>query len=258
MTESLAALMNLLPGWIAVSVAVFLRIGALMAVLPAFGEHMVPLRVRLAATTAFTAITAPAVAGALPDMTAGGGALLGALATETVNGLALGLVLRLMILALEIAGTIAAQAMSLSQLFGIGGAPMPAVSHLLVAAGLALAALSGLHVRLAEVLILSYRALPAGQFPLAPALMDWGVGNVAQCFALAFSLALPFVIAATLYNVALGAINKAMPQMMVAFVGAPALTLAALALLTVAAPSALLVWRDAFAHLLADPFGAPR
>ena len=47
---------------------------------------------------------------------------------------------------------------------------------------------------------------------------------MAASFALALSLAAPFVIASLLYNVALGVINKAMPQLMVAFVGAPAIT----------------------------------
>ena len=50
---------------------------------------------------------------------------------------------------------------------------------------------------------------------------EWGVARVGAAFALALGLAAPFVIAAVLYNLALGVINKAMPQLMVALVGAP-------------------------------------
>ena len=83
-----------------------------------------------------------------------------------VAGLAIGIVIRLFVLALQIAGSIAAQSTSLAQIFG--GAtvdPQPAIGHVLLVAGLALAVMLGLHVRLAQVLILSYEILPAGQMP---------------------------------------------------------------------------------------------
>lgn len=233
----------------------FLRVGAVMAVLPGFGEQTVPVRVKLVLALAFTAIVAPSVAPALLPLTVGAAPILVCLATETLIGLSLGLVLRLMILALEMAGTMAAQSTSLSQLFGAGGEPMPTMSHLFVAGGLALAMMAGLHVRVAEVLILSYDALPPGAFPDAGIVRGWGTGHIARSFALAFSLAAPFVIASLIYNVALGAINRAMPQLMVAFVGAPALTLGALVLLAVAAPLGLALWLGAFEAVLGDPFG---
>ena len=65
---------------------------------------------------------------------------------------------------------------------------------------------------------------------------------------------MPFVIAALIYNVALGVINRAMPQLMVAFVGAPALTLGGLLLLYLSAPVMLSVWIDAFGALMEAPF----
>jgi flagellar biosynthetic protein FliR len=62
------------------------------------------------------------------------------------------------------------------------------------------------------------------------------------------------VIASLLYNLALGAINRAMPQLMVSFVGAPALTLGGLALLALAAPILLSFWSDAVERALFQPF----
>lgn len=239
----------------AAGLAVFLRVGAAMAVLPAFGEAVVPLRVRLALALAFTAVVAPAAGPAAAA--AGPPALL--LATETLAGLILGLGLRLMVLALQTAGTMMAQATSLSQFLGNAGPePQPAIAQLLLVAGLALAVMAGLHVRLAELFILSYGVLPAGRFPLAADVGLWGQAQVGRSFALAFTLAAPFAAAALVYNLALGIINRAMPQLMVAFVGAPALTLGALALLAVVAPAALALWLGAFEGLLADPFGLPR
>jgi flagellar biosynthetic protein FliR len=45
--------------------------------------------------------------------------------------------------------------------------------------------------------------------------------------------------------------------LMVAFVGAPALTLGGLVVLAVAAPVALAVWMQAFGDFLAAPFTVP-
>lgn len=236
-------------GWL-----VFLRVGAVLAMLPAFGERAVPVRVRLGVALAFTAIVAPAVA---PGLDVAPGPLGLALVTETVIGLALGLVLRLMILALQMAGEIAAQATSLAQLLGsMSMDPQPAMGRLMMMAGLALAVMSGLHVRAAEAMILSYDMLPAGRFPDPADLADWGVRGIARGFGLAVTLAMPFVIAALIYNLALGVINKAMPQLMVAFVGAPALTAGGLMLLLLAMPPMLAVWQSHLLDLFAAPFGA--
>jgi len=50
---------------------VLLRVGAAMALLPAFGELVVPQRIRLVLALAFTAIISPAVAADIPPMDQG-------------------------------------------------------------------------------------------------------------------------------------------------------------------------------------------
>lgn len=77
-------------------------------------------------------------------------------------------------------------------------------------------------------------------------------------FANAFTLAAPFVITSLIYNVALGAINRAMPQLMVAFVGAPAITAGGLILLMLISPLILSIWLDEFNIRLANPFAMPK
>ena len=233
---------------------VFLRIGAALALLPAFGEQSVPQRVKLAVALAFTATVSPAVA---PDVRLDVGIL--SLGAEVISGLAIGAVFRLFLLALQIAGSMIAQATSLSQMAGgVAPDPLPAVGHMLTAAGLALAVLAGLHVKLAEVFILSYKVLPAGEFPGKDDISQWGLAHVAHAFRLAFILAMPFTIAALVYNIALGAINRAMPTLMVAFIGAPALAGAGLVVLAILSPVLLSVWVSAFVDVLQSPFEVPK
>ena len=83
---------------------------------------------------------------------------------------------------------------------------------------------------------------------------DWNLDLVSRAFSLAFSLAAPFIIASMIYNLALGVINRAMQQLMVSMIGAPALTVGALALLAIATPVLLAVWLQAFEAFMADPF----
>lgn len=266
MTGALAEIAQSVGIWFWAGFLVLMRVGAMMALAPAFGEQAVPMRLRAALALAFTVVVAPAVAPAVAEVAqvspgpAGPGAIpLRMLAGEVTAGLVLGLGVRIMVMALQMAGTIAAQASSLSQFFGGAGAdPQPAIAQLLLIGGLALAVMAGLHVRLAAALILSYELLPPGGFAPAAMLADWGLIQVTRAFGLAFSLAAPFTIAGLLYNVALGVVNRAMPQLMVAFVGAPALTLGGLVLLFLAAPLALSVWAGMFDLFLDDPFRAAR
>ena len=253
MTPDLFSDLNLLlaqvRAWAVDSALVFARIGAFFAILPAFGERVVPARVRLFAALAMTLIVAPAVAARVPAIPGEPVAATLFIGAETLIGLtlAIGLVL-------QMAGTMAAQSTSLAQAFGGTMAdPQPAFSQVLVMAGLAAIVATGLPQTMAALLVLSYDIFPAGAWPNPSALAEWGTGRVAHAFALAFTLAAPFVIGSGLYNLALGAINKAMPQLLVAFVGAPALALGGLLLMLIAAPLMVSVWLSIFNDLSAAP-----
>ncbi|WP_135450120.1 MULTISPECIES: flagellar biosynthetic protein FliR [Tabrizicola] len=254
--EELSSLLSLIDGVAWAAVLVFIRIGAMIAFMPGLGEPAVPTRVKLALILAFTLVLAPALAETISR--SGPAPSLFPLAGEAVAGLILGIGMRLFLLALLTAAGLIAQASTLSQLFpNAAPEPQPAIGNLLVIAGVALALAAGLHVRAAELALLSYDVLPAGGYLDARAVADWNLSLVSRTFALGFSLAAPFVVASTIYNLALGAINRAMPHLMVAMVGAPALTLGAIALLAVSAPILLAYWLQLFEAYLSDPFGPP-
>ncbi len=238
---------------------VFLRVGAAMALLPGFGEQSVSLRVRLMLGLAFTAVVYPAVPGDFLPEDRNLPLMAFMLLSETVAGLALGIAFRLFVIVLQFAGSVAAHATSLSQVSGSGATPdpSPAFGNLLVIAGLALAMIAGLHVKVAVAFIQSYDVIALGSLPLGQDFTRWGIAGVSRAFALGFSLAAPFVIASVIYNVALGVINRAMPQLMVAFVGAPVITFGGLFLLFLTASPLLLLWLHQFNALLASPFSTP-
>ena len=238
-----------------VAAAVFLRVGAAAFALPGIGEQAVPVRFRLVLALGISLAVAPAVAGPVLAAWAAAPAAPAFLLAEAAAGLVMGLGLRVAVGLLQLAAAKAAQATSLAQVLGPGATPdpMPAIGVLLVTGGLALAFATGLHVHIIAALIVSYDVLPPGAALPGGDLAAWGTGLMSAAFGLAFSLAAPFLILALLYNVALGAINRAMPQLMVALVGAPALTFGALVVLLLAAPLILPLWRDHLFARLASP-----
>lgn len=259
MFAGLGALLDLTDAALVGVVLVFARVGGVMALLPGFGEQMIPARVRLGLTLAFTLVVWPMLT---PELLRAdpGRPFLAMLIIEATIGLMLGLAVRLMVMALQIAGVIAAQSTSLSQMFGssLTPEPMPAIGNILMLAGVTLALALGLHVKVAVMMARSYEILPMGLPVPAADLARWGTARIAQAFALGFSLAAPFVIAAFAYNLALGVINRAMPQLMVSFIGAPAITAGGMLLLMLAAPVILHVWGLKLDLTLADPLAPPR
>lgn len=255
MMQDLGQIMELTNSLLWQGFAVFLRVSALVSLLPAFGERTVPARVKLGLAFAFTMAITPAVSP--PAMAPQFDSIVWFILTEITAGILLGIGLRLFVLALQTAGSIAAQSTSLAQVLGGAVAePVPAMGHILVMGGLALALMGGLHVRVAEMVILSYDMLPMGRLPSGADVSEWGVDQIRRAFSLAFTLAAPFVVLSVLYNVALGVINKAMPQLMVAFVGAPVITAGGLLLLCLAAPILLATWLDALNTFIQNPLNS--
>lgn len=253
MTEQIAALLEISQDMLWHGIAIFLRVAAMVALLPAFGERTVPTRLKLVIAVCFVLIVAPAVPPTQADQTVD--ALTWLALTETLAGALLGIGIRLFVLALQTAGSIAAQSTSLSQILGGAVAdPLPAMGYILIIGGLALAVMTGLHIKAASLIILSYNMLPMGQLPTGTLVSSWGVTQISRAFSLAFTLAAPFVILSVIYNLTLGAINKAMPQLMVAFVGAPVITAGGLLVLMLAAPFMLEQWMHALDAFMANPY----
>ncbi len=240
---SISALANSNFSQIAVIAAIFTRISAFIFFLPGLGEQTISMRVRLMAALAITAVIVPAVIGRVtPPETVSAAALM--IAAEAVAGALIGFSIRITIFAMQTAGSIISQSLSLAQLFnsGIDQQPETQVSMLLTFAAIVLAVTSGLHFQSISVLIMTYQYMPLGVFPGAGETGEWASERTALSFAAAVSLALPFVALGFVYNMAIGAANRAMPQLMVAFVGIPVITLMGLILLALSAPVILDAW----------------
>lgn len=243
--------------FIPILAGVFMRVSAIAFLTPGLGERAIPMRVRLVAAVAFTAILVPIIANDPVDLPETTTAFVELLVAEALIGLLLGFALRLFIFTLQTAGSIIAQHVSLSQLFGptVGFESEAPYTAILVMGGVALAVTADLHFHIAAALVQSYSTFSFGTFPNADWVGGWSADQTGKALHTAFALSSPFIILGFIYSLALAAASRAMPQLMAAFVGAPAITLAGLALFAAATPILLLAWLQGFDRGFAEFFG---
>ncbi len=239
--------------------AVLARMSAIAFLAPGLGEQATPVRVRLAAVIAFSLIVAPPLSASAPTP-AGAVDFVRLIGAEAVIGLLIGFALRLALFILQIAGAIAAQNLSMSQLFGpgLGHDQETQLSTLLIMGGLAVASANGLFIDLAATLLRSYDAFPIGVMPAAADLGEWAARESGEAIGIAFALSAPFVVIGFIYTLALASVSRAMPQLMATLVGAPAILLAGLILFAATASVMIDRWSAIVAALVADPVGGAR
>lgn len=243
-----------------VAVGIFMRVSAVAFLIPGLGERGISLRVRLGGALALTALLAPMIAPLIPQSPETAPELFYMLVAEAIAGLIIGFSFRLLVFVLQVTGMVAAQHLSVAQMFGAGVAPEPepTISTLLAMGGIALAMMAGLHVQVVTALVTLYDVLPFGQFPDPSSVGAWATARMSETFGLGVSLAAPFVAVGFAYNIALGALNRAMPQLLVAVVGVPFLLWIGLVSLHHVLPSLFNAWFEHLGNVFLSPLDGLR
>ncbi|WP_240602323.1 flagellar biosynthetic protein FliR [Paracoccus endophyticus] len=224
----------------------YARIQACLLTLPGFGERLLTARVKVAVAMALTPLFAQPAA--VPD-----GLPIVAVAAEMATGAMLGLFVRLLAFALDIAATALAQNASLSQILGISeDMPPHPIGNLLHLAGLATLFALGLPVMVCRLLADSFQLRPPGAWPQAGDVVGMIVPLLADSFALAMVLASPFILGGLLFQLLSGVVARVMPALPIVFLLAPAAILVALIALAIVTPSVLGLWAD---HVLGFSLG---
>ena len=228
-------------------VAIFTRVSLLAFMLPGLGETAISMRIRLAASLMITWLLTPIVvqSGIGPEVSDWGLAqMFMGIGLEALHGFTLGFGLRVMVYALQIAGSMISQSLSLTQVFGGGmtSEPNTTIGTLLMLSGVTLLVTLDLHVRAFALLIQTYDIFPLASTPDLDKLAYWAAAKCMSVFSFAVALALPFSVLNFIYNLMLGFLNKAMPQLMVSFVGMPFVIGAGIILLALSIGGILVIW----------------
>jgi flagellar biosynthetic protein FliR len=164
-----------------------------------------------------------------------------------------GLFVRVSTSALIIAGTLIAQIMSLSQLFGSPQTETTTVyGNFLFICGVTILFLTKNHLLVLDLIQLNGSKLISfsGKRSLwqGSTLLDIFIYS----FRLSIALSLPFIFVSSLYYLILGFINRAAPQLMIVLIGAPAVILLFLILIFLSSAVLLASWHRVFLSFLSS------
>ena len=215
---------SFLPSYAAAFMLVFARIGTMVMLLPGLGEMSVPPRVRLAVALVLTALLLPLHRQAYQIDLRAFGPLVVALGQELLVGAVLGMIARLTISALQVAGSVVAQQLGLGFVTAIDpsqGQQGLIVGNFLTILGITLIFATDLHHLVIGALNDSYALFKPGEIPILGDVAATLTRTVTSAFRIGVQLAAPFLVFALLFNLGLGVLSRLMPQMQVFFVGMP-------------------------------------
>jgi flagellar biosynthetic protein FliR len=254
----LPALNQLLPADILIYGLVFARVGAMVMTLPALGEAIIPPRVRLMLALALVILLEPIVGGTYPiAATQKPLMLVGMIGLETITGLAIGMLLRMLLTAVGTAGNVIAMQSGLA--FAQTFDPSQQTQSALVSTFLSLLAIvlifaADLHHVLIAGIEQSFTLFPPGKIFPTGDFAKLAVETVSEAFTLGVQMASPFLVFGLILYGGAGVVARLMPQVQIFFLAMPLNILAGFILLALTVSGMMLWFMDAFAakaHLFA-------
>jgi flagellar biosynthetic protein FliR len=236
---------------------VFARLASIIMLIPGIGETFIPARIRLSLALAMTIMLMPVIAGLAPALPATVSGVAGAVIKETLIGLMIGMVLRLFMGSLAVAGEVVSiqTTLSFAQTTNPSlGQPTPTLATFLGLLGVVLIMTTDLHHLFIGAIVKSYTVFPfrrpievadAGQLALQ---------TVSSSFLLGVQLAAPVMVFSLIFNVAVGLVGRVMPQFQIFFVATPLMVLGGLSIFALSLGVIGMVWLDRY-HVLLRAFG---
>jgi flagellar biosynthetic protein FliR len=205
-------------------VLVFARVGAMVMLLPGFGESNIPARVKLSIALLLTLIILPLHRNAYHvDLTSISS--LGVLMVhELIIGIVLGATARVTLSALNVAGSVIAQQLGLGFVTAVDptqGQQGQIIGNFLTILGLTLLFATDSHYLVIAALSESYRIFSPGEIMPTGDVAALATNAFSAAFKIGLQLSAPFLVFGLVFNIGLGVLARLMPQMQVYFVGVP-------------------------------------
>lgn len=203
---------------------VFARIGTAMSIMPGFASMQVPIPIRLTLALLVSLVITPLVMEYLPGEPTQVSVLFLLLASEITIGLFLGLIPRIILAALQTAGTVISMVASMANVFvhdPVAEQQSSLISTFLSIMALTLIFVTDLHYLMLAALVDSYTLFQPVQGPMIADMSDFIAHKVAESFALGVQMSAPLIVSGLAYSVGLGVLGRLMPQLPVFFFGMP-------------------------------------
>jgi flagellar biosynthetic protein FliR len=215
---------SLLPALAATFMLVFARVGAMVMLLPGFGESNIPVRIKLGIALLLTLIILPLHRAAYQvDLTSMSS--LGVLMVhEIVIGIVLGATARVTLSALAVAGSVIAQQLGLGFVTAVDptqGQQGLLIGNFLTILGMTLLFATDSHHLVIAALNESYRIFSPGELMPSGDVAALATRAFSTAFKIGMQLSAPFLVFGIVFNIGLGVLARLMPAMQVYFVGVP-------------------------------------
>jgi flagellar biosynthetic protein FliR len=225
----------------------FSRVGAMIMLLPGFGEPAVPPRIRLGFALVFALALAPALADRMPAPadTAWGMSL--QVASETLIGVLLGGAARRLVSSLATAGQ--AIGLDVGLAFAQTADPTMTQSGQLLAVflgvlGVALIFATGLDHMFLRGIAGSYELIAPGAPPRPGDAAELALDAASSSFRVGFQIATPVIAAGLIFRVGMGVLSRLIPQIQVFFVVLPLQIMGGLVVMALGLSTGMLIWLD--------------
>ena len=215
---------SLLPALAATFMLVFARIGAMVMLLPGFGETNIPTRIKLSIALLLTLIILPLHRTAYQVDMSSMAPLLVLMLHEIVVGIVLGATARVTLSALSVAGSVIAQQLGLGFVTAIDptqGQQGLLIGNFLTILALTLLFATDMHHLVIAALTASYTIFKPGELMSSGDVASLATKAFTLAFKIGVQLSAPFLVFGLVFNLGLGVLARLMPQMQVYFVGAP-------------------------------------
>ena len=228
----------------------FCRVGGCFLMMPGLSSVRVPVQIRLFVAVAATgAMLIHMWDMIIPFVDPRRAILLPMIVSETLIGVIIGLMARLYTLALQFIGSAIAMMIGSGGMAGAGieeAEPQAALASIISFSALLLLFVFDFHHEIVKALVTSYDVAPInGFFNARSALVDLS-DTVSEAFFVMVRLGSPFVAYAILVNLAIGFVNKLVPQIPVYFISLPFVITGGLIILYLAIPILLSLYADGF------------
>lgn len=203
---------------------VFVRVGAILSLLPGFSATYVATRIRLLLAISLSLLLAPVLAPELPPLPQELGPFVRLILSEALIGIFLGMIPRVAVGALQAAGTFTSYFSSLTSALiqdPVADQQSAILAGFFGTLGVVLIFVTDLHGLMLQGIAGSYRVFPAGEGLIPGDAAEAMARAVAQSFAIGLQIAIPPLIGCVVSNVAFGLLTRMMPQLNVFFFGLP-------------------------------------
>ncbi|KJC62517.1 flagellar biosynthesis protein FliR [Bradyrhizobium sp. LTSPM299] len=220
---------SLLPALAATFMLVFARVGAMVMLLPGFGESNIPTRVKLSIALLLTLIMLPLHRNAYHVDLTSMASLIVLMLHELVIGIVLGATARVTLSALTVAGSVIAQQLGLGFVTAVDptqGQQGQIMGNFLTMLGITLLFATDSHYLVIAAISESYRIFSPGEVMPTGDVASLATSAFAAAFKIGLQLSAPFLVFGLVFNIGLGVLARLMPQMQVFFVGVPLTILA--------------------------------